>query len=132
MKKRNASKAPTKQDTYLGERIREARIAAGMSQKDLGEMLGVSYQQIQKYEDGHNRVNGGRIGALVTALNRPLNYFFPNATDVRYAADPLMAAMLTSKDGQELARNYSRLASPADRRLARDLISRLAKENVNG
>jgi transcriptional regulator with XRE-family HTH domain len=131
MKKRNSSKAPTKQDTYLGERIREARIASGISQKDLGEMLGVSYQQIQKYEDGHNRVNGGRIGRLVTALNRPLDYFFPGATDVRATAEPAVSQFLASKDGRWIAERWFRMSQPA-RSALRGVVSELVKEQDHG
>ena len=132
MKKRNASKAPTKQDAYLGERIREARLASGISQTALGELLGVSYQQVQKYEDGTNRVNGGRIGRLVTALNRPLNYFFPDATDVRLLNDPVASAFMATKDGQKIAAKYPRIASSKARRAVMDLIDELTTENANG
>jgi transcriptional regulator with XRE-family HTH domain len=130
-KKRNASKAPTKQDAYLGQRIREARIATGMTQTELGELIGVSYQQIQKYEDGHNRVNGGRIGTLVTALNRPLSYFFPDATDVRSIADPIASAFMATKDGQKIATKFPRMPMRA-KRAVMDLIDVLSTENVNG
>jgi transcriptional regulator with XRE-family HTH domain len=128
----NRTNSPTKGDHYIGERIREARIANGQSMKDVAAMIGVSWQQMQKYEAGTNRVNGARIELLVTALNRPLSYFFPNATDVRFTADPAIDALLASKDGQELARAYARITATPDRRLVRDLASRLAKERANG
>jgi transcriptional regulator with XRE-family HTH domain len=70
-------------DRYIGQRIREARIAAKLSQDDLGNMLGVSYQQIQKYESGQSRIAGVHFGRLVSALNRPMPWFFPNSTEVR-------------------------------------------------
>jgi transcriptional regulator with XRE-family HTH domain len=101
----------TEGDRFLGRRIREARIASGMSQGQLGDLLGVSYQQVQKYEQGKNRVNGGRIEGLVTALNRPIHYFFPNVTDVRPAPNPA----LLSKEGFELATNFARITSPKAR-----------------
>jgi transcriptional regulator with XRE-family HTH domain len=133
MKNRNAAKAPTKDDVYIGARIREARIASGMTQTELGGLLGVSYQQVQKYEEGKNRINGARIELLITALNRPFSYFYPNATDVRATADPDLVAMLTSKEGQEVARGFSRLSARRDRRLVRDLIEVLSsKEQTDG
>lgn len=108
----NTSKATTSVDRYMGERIREARLAAKMSQHDLAELLGVSYQQVQKYEHGTNRVNGGRISLLVTALNRPITFFLPDVTDVRSNVDPMLSKFLTSPEGLEIASNFFRL-SPA-------------------
>ena len=121
------AKAPTDHDRYIGERIREARVAAKMSQEELAELIGVSYQQVQKYEWGCNRVNGARIDRLVTALNRPLAWFFPNVTDVRAA--PAVSRFLTTKEGQQLATDFSRL-SPASRAVVLDLVELLAKEEA--
>ena len=110
-------------DQYIGERIREARIAAGLSQEDLAHMLGISYQQIQKYERGHNRISGLRMGRLMTALNRPFTYFIPNATDIR--SIPALSAQLANKEGLRVAELWPRL-SPA----RRALIVKLAEEFV--
>lgn len=105
-------KRTTDQDRYFGERIREARLDADMTQHDLADLLGISYQQVQKYERGKNRVNGGRISLLVTALNRPLTFFMPDVTDVRAQADPMLSKFLASREGLEIASNFFRL-SPA-------------------
>jgi transcriptional regulator with XRE-family HTH domain len=113
-------------DKYIGDRIREARIANGQSMKDVAGLIGCSWQQLQKYEAGMNRVNGARIALLVTALRRPMTYFFPNATDVRFHADPALDAMMATKDGQELARAFARIPTQPDRRLVRDVAVRLA------
>ena len=122
------ARIPTEQDRYIGQRIREARLSGRISQAGLGELIGVSFQQIQKYENGTNRVNGARIGRLVTALNRPLAYFFPNVTDVRAA--PLLSSFLASKEGQRIAELWSRL-TPADRVAAVKMIEHLAKDHDN-
>ena len=119
-------------DRFIGARMREARIANGQSMKDVAELIGCSWQQVQKYETGFNRVNGARFDLLVTALRRPMTYFFPNATDVRFPADPALDAMMATKDGQELARAFARIPAQPDRRLVRDLAMRLAKERANG
>jgi transcriptional regulator with XRE-family HTH domain len=132
MKNRNAAKHPTAQDRYIGDRIKEARIAQGMHLKDLGALIGVSYQQMQKYESGKNRINGARIELLISALNRPFSYFYPGATDVRAAADPELTSVLTSKQGQRAVRAFSRLKQPSDQKLAIEVIERLAKEQANG
>jgi transcriptional regulator with XRE-family HTH domain len=93
---------PTAHDRYIGERIREARIAGKISQEDLADMIGISYQQVQKYETGKNRVNGARFDRLCTALNRPLSYFFPNSADIRDTSG--LSAFLTNRKVQELAK----------------------------
>jgi transcriptional regulator with XRE-family HTH domain len=119
------AKTTTPHDRYIGERIREARIAAGMSQKDLANMLGTSYQQIQKYESGRNRVNGARIERLVTALNRPLIWLFPNATDIR--STPGLSTFLTDRQVHELAKVWPML-TPPDRGLVVATAKRLARQ----
>lgn len=72
---------PHPTDVHVGKRIREARIAKGMSQTELGRLLDVSFQQIQKYEKGTNRLGASRLWALATALNLPLPYFFDGLGD---------------------------------------------------
>jgi transcriptional regulator with XRE-family HTH domain len=126
--KRSKAKSPTEHDRYIGQRIREARLASGITQMDLADMLGISYQQLQKYESGDNRVSGARINRLVTALNRPLNYFFPNVTDVRAA--PAFGALLATKKGLRLAADFPRL-SPHLQDVVVDLVVTLAKEQAH-
>jgi transcriptional regulator with XRE-family HTH domain len=126
-KNRNAAKVPTREDRYFGERIKEARIANDMQQKDLASLIGVSYQQLQKYESGENRVTTSRVALLVTALNRPLAYFFPNATDVRWQLDPVVSSLMTSKDGQRLVRAYVH-TSQKRRKLMVDVAEEFAEE----
>lgn len=63
-------------DAYVGERIRERRAELGLTQEDLGNVLQISYQQIQKYETGANRVSAGRLFEIATALAVGIAYFF--------------------------------------------------------
>jgi transcriptional regulator with XRE-family HTH domain len=100
-------------DKFVGERIREGRLDIQMSQKELGELIGVSFQQIQKYETGRNRVSGARFELLVSALRRPLAYFFPSTTDVRSIADPIMSQFISTKRGLEMAKKFPRLPAAA-------------------
>jgi transcriptional regulator with XRE-family HTH domain len=127
---KNNSKASTQADRYFGERIREARIAGNMSQHELAGLLGISYQQVQKYEAGTNRVNGARINLLVTALNRPVTFFLPEITDVRSQADPVMTKFMSSREGLEIASAFPRL-SPAWQGYIVKLV-RLASETQPG
>jgi len=112
-------------DKFVGNRIREARLANGMSQAKLAQLLGVSFQQVQKYETGVNRVSAARVELLVSALCRPLTFFFPNATDVRSTADPIVTQLLLSKNGLKLATGFPRLR-PRAQHLVLDLITVLA------
>ena len=65
-----------KTDIHIGRRLRERRIALGMSQSELAERLGISFQQVQKYESGANRISGSRLWDIATVLETPVAYFF--------------------------------------------------------
>ncbi|KAA2235942.1 helix-turn-helix domain-containing protein [Salinarimonas soli] len=74
-------KSTTSADKAMGMRLREARLQAGLSQERLGEVLGVTFQQVQKYERGMNRVPSGRLKLIASTLDRPLGYFFGDDDD---------------------------------------------------
>jgi transcriptional regulator with XRE-family HTH domain len=63
-------------DAYVGERLRSCRTLAGLSQTQLGEGIGVTFQQVQKYENGANRISAGTLYALSRVLGVPVSYFF--------------------------------------------------------
>ena len=70
------AKTSMKVDTHVGSRVRERRVALGMSQEKLADALGISFQQIQKYEVGTNRVAAGRLWDIAKALEVDVGYFF--------------------------------------------------------
>ena len=72
-------KAPNGIDAHVGGRIRLRRMTLNMAQEKLGDTLGVSFQQIQKYEKGTNRVGASRLQAIAQALDVPVSYFFDGA-----------------------------------------------------
>lgn len=82
---------PHPTDVHVGRRVRDARVAKGMSQTQLGNLLGVSFQQVQKYEKGTNRLGASRLWATAEALDLPILYFFeglggaPQAQDMNQA-----------------------------------------------
>lgn len=121
------SKPKSKFDVYVGERIREARIAKKMSQTELGGLLGVSFQQVQKYETGRNRINMARVELLVSALNRPLSYFFSNVTDVRATANPILSGFIASSEGYDIANTWPHIPKKR-RRVLLELIHELTEE----
>jgi transcriptional regulator with XRE-family HTH domain len=63
-------------DDHVGRRIRERRILLGLTQQELGEMIGVTYQQVHKYEHGVNRVSAGRLFEIASVLSTPITYFY--------------------------------------------------------
>jgi transcriptional regulator with XRE-family HTH domain len=65
-----------KTDVHIGRRLRERRMALGMSQAELAEGLGISFQQVQKYESGANRISGSRLWDIASILQTPVSYFF--------------------------------------------------------
>ena len=67
---------PHPTDVHVGQRAREARVAKGMTQTDLGDALGLSFQQVQKYEKGTNRIGSSRLWEICKVLDQPITFFF--------------------------------------------------------
>ncbi len=67
---------PHPTDIHVGRKVRESRAAKSMSQEQLGKILGVSFQQVQKYEKGTNRIGSSRLWDIASALETPITYFF--------------------------------------------------------
>jgi transcriptional regulator with XRE-family HTH domain len=82
-------KRPTARDVAVGQRIRALRLQRDMSQTALGERLGVTFQQVQKYEKGANRVGAGRLSEMAEALEVPVSYFFGDE-HISPSAKPLL------------------------------------------
>jgi len=116
----------TNADTFTGERIREARVAAELSQTALGEALGVSFQQIQKYEQGVNRLSSNRLMQVAKATKKDVTFFLPGDHTKRSIDDPAMSKFLTTKEGQHIASNFFKIA-PSMRATLVDLVSHFAR-----
>lgn len=65
-------------DVFVGDRVKILRAAAGLSQTELAEAVGITFQQVQKYESGKNRVAAGRLAIIAETLGAPIAAFFPN------------------------------------------------------
>lgn len=126
-------------DHHIAVRIRAARIERGLSQERLGELLGVSFQQVQKYEKASNRVSAGKLALIAGALHKPVVWFFDGAPDVNTAeADgpDLGGRFLTQHYAPAMAQAFIGLPDNASRRLIvtitealahRPTVARLAK-----
>jgi transcriptional regulator with XRE-family HTH domain len=133
------TKKPNPIDIHVGGRVRLRRNMIGMSQERLGEILGITFQQIQKYEKGTNRVGASRLQAIASALGVPISYFFDGAPTVEAANEPgfaeaassdYVADFLTSSEGIQLNRAFARISDPKVRRRIVDLVKALADEDV--
>src|SRR3954452_15998585 len=80
MPMKSKTKSTNSDDVEVGQRIRARRMAKGMSQTELGGLLGVTFQQVQTYEKGVNRIGAGRLVRVAEALDVPVSFFF-GATD---------------------------------------------------
>jgi transcriptional regulator with XRE-family HTH domain len=105
------------QDQTLGHRIRVRRAELGMSQADLATALGLSFQQVQKYEQGKNRVTAHRLEVIAKALRMPVNFFYGGTTN-KLAADALISRDPTYN--LRLLRAYNAIP---DRMLQRKLVA---------
>src|SRR5205814_8205342 len=109
-----ASKAPDPIDKYVGSRIRMRRIMLGMSQEKLGGALGLTFQQIQKYEKGTNRVGASRLQQIAEALQDQVSFMFEGAPGVSTATSgtgeppspAYVAEFLATADGLALTRAF--------------------------
>ena len=128
-------KKPNPTDIHVGSRLRIRRNILGMSQEKLGEHLGITFQQIQKYEKGTNRIGASRLQAISEILSVPVSFFFegaPGEGDVKGFAEEGQAdyggGFLSSTEGIQLNRAFMRISDPKVCRRVLDLIKTLAAD----
>ena len=129
-------KKPNPIDIHVGSRIRLRRTMLGMSQEKLGESLGITFQQIQKYEKGTNRVGASRLQNISNILNVPVSFFFEDAPGEHSAGGGMAEAsssnyvvdFLSSSEGLQLNRAFVKISDPKVRRKVVELVKALAAE----
>ena len=135
---RRKSDRPDPTDVHVGSRVRLRRNMMGLSQEKLGEALGLTFQQVQKYERGANRVGASRLWELSGILDVPVQFFFDTADPVRAAPlggfaegaqETFDADPLHRRDTRELIGAYYRIDNAAVRRRLFDLAKALAAES---
>jgi len=108
-------------DVHVGKRIRQRRWLTGMTQQKLAELVGIKFQQIQKYETGANRVSASRLWDIADALGVPVSFFFEGLKDEEGADGPsvdgLPADLMADKEAMELVRSYYAIPENQRRRL---------------
>ena len=132
----HTGKRPNPTDVYVGSRVRMRRKMLGLSQEKLGEKLGITFQQIQKYEKGTNRVGASRLQAMATALDVPVSYFFPDAAPdaagagMQEESAAYMMDLMSSAEGLELSRAFVRIRNAKLRRKLVDLVRAMADNSA--
>jgi transcriptional regulator with XRE-family HTH domain len=129
-----AKKAPNPIDRYVGSRVRMRRMMLGMSQEKLGNALGLTFQQVQKYEKGTNRIGASRLQQISNILQVPVSFFFDGAPDIgtrpnelSEAPSPLYVAdFLATSDGLALTRAFMRISDSKLRRKIVELVEQMA------
>ena len=127
-------KAPNPVDKYVGSRVRMRRIMLGMSQEKLGEALGLTFQQVQKYEKGTNRVGASRLQQISEILQVPVSFLFDggpsgiaNTDGFSEGSSPTYVAdFLATTEGLALTRAFTRIADPKLRRSIVELVEQIA------
>lgn len=131
-------KKPNPVDIHVGSRVRLRRNMLGMSQEKLGESLGITFQQIQKYEKGSNRVGASRLQAIAGILSVPVSFFFEDAPGQETggakglsedSSTSFVVDFLNSAEGLQLNRAFVRISDAKVRRKIVDLVKALAAED---
>ncbi len=130
-------KSPNPIDKHVGGRVRMRRVLIGMSQEKLGTALGLTFQQVQKYEKGTNRIGASRLQQISGVLNVPPAYFFEEmpamegaGTQASFAEDgsSFVVDFLSTSEGLLLNRAFVRIKEPRVRKRIIDLVTALADE----
>jgi transcriptional regulator with XRE-family HTH domain len=129
-----STKAPDPVDKYVGSRVRMRRIMLGMSQEKLGEALGLTFQQVQKYEKGTNRVSASRIQQITEILQVPVSFLFEGGPSGAAKADggsdavspSYVSDFLATSEGLALTRAFTRISDAKLRRSIVELVEQIA------
>jgi transcriptional regulator with XRE-family HTH domain len=130
-------KTPNPIDKHVGSRVRMRRMMVGMSQEKLGDALGLTFQQVQKYEKGTNRIGASRLQQISHILQVPVAFFFegapnvPGGTQENLDGAPSPAYVsdfLATSDGLSLTKSFMRIKDQKLRRRIVDLVEQIAGE----
>jgi transcriptional regulator with XRE-family HTH domain len=129
-------KKPNPIDIHVGSRVRLRRTMLGQSQEKLGNALGITFQQIQKYEKGANRIGASRLQQIANVLTVPVAFFFedaPSGTQLvtgmaEENSTTYVVDFLSSSEGLQLNRAFVRISDPKVRRKIVDLVKALGDE----
>ena len=131
-----AKKAPNPIDRHVGSRVRMRRMMLSMSQEKLGNSLGLTFQQVQKYEKGTNRIGASRLQQISHILQVPVSFFFEGAPTMGTSgraegmgeapSPAYVSDFLATSDGLALTKAFMRIADSKLRRRIVDLVEQIA------
>ena len=132
-----AKKAPNPIDKHVGSRVRMRRMMLGMSQEKLGDGLSLTFQQVQKYEKGTNRIGASRLQQISNILQVPVAFFFEGAPNIPGSHDGMKEApspayvsdFLATSEGLALTKAFTRIKEPKLRRRIVDLVEQIAGDD---
>jgi transcriptional regulator with XRE-family HTH domain len=120
-------------DQHVGGQLRLRRAQAGMTQTELGAKVGLSFQAVQKYETGENRISASRLYQLARILDVPLAYFFEGLDETGHAEDGTGAAELTRKEASMVLGAYYGIKDPRLRSACLLIMTRMAgRSDIEG
>ncbi len=128
---------PNPIDIHVGQRIRARRKEVRVSQEKLAEQLGLTFQQVQKYEKGSNRVSASKLFEIAKTLSASIEYFFrglpdplgENGSVSENDSKPFVHDFISSAEGHELVTEFSKIADSQVRRQVLELIKSLARNH---
>ena len=123
------TKSSNPTDKHVGARVRIRRLMLGMSQTKLGEAVGLTFQQIHKYEKGTNRIGASRLQQIAHVLQVPVSFFFeglPLPSDASSEEGTFIDDFLATSDGLSLTKYFMRIKDPKLRRCIVDLVEQIA------
>jgi transcriptional regulator with XRE-family HTH domain len=130
-----AKKSPNPTDKYVGSRVRMRRLMLSMSQEKLGEKLGLTFQQVQKYEKGTNRIGASRLQHISQILKVPVSFFFEGVSgkqsedgSSKAPVADYVSDFLSSSDGLALTKAFTNIKDSKLRRRVVDLVEEIAGE----
>jgi transcriptional regulator with XRE-family HTH domain len=134
LEKRVPKKQANPIDVQVGNRVRIRRMLIGMSQERLGDLLGLTFQQVQKYEKGVNRIGAGRLFEMSRILNVPVDFFYEgvNAAPVQPGdgESPPVMEFVSSGEGMQLSLAFMKIKDAKVRKRVLDLVKSLAEEEA--
>src|SRR5579871_1560519 len=135
-----AKKAPNPIDKHVGSRVRMRRMMLGMSQEKLGNSLNLTFQQVQKYEKGTNRIGASRLQQISHILQVPVSFFFEGAPAATTAtrsegmseapSPAYVSDFLATTDGLALTKAFMRIGDSKLRRRIVDLVEQIASREM--
>ena len=140
LKRRTAARnGPHDVDVHVGERVRHRRKFLGISQSELADAIGLTFQQVQKYERGSNRISASKLFEIATALKTSAGYFFEGFAEregddgfSESESEQFVHSFLTTSEGIELAAAFPRIPSGKKRRRVLEMVRALAEEANQG